>query len=226
MWNSSFGRVFLIHCWHLVYSRVHFIASNFLTLAFKQMVCVCCVVLECEAVPKSTNLKKVVLDAGPANEGHLTVVTNASNIRVGTRTAVALVGSVVDDAGSEVTITKQVVKGVASEGMICDSLMLGWVGGAKGLCVQLPDSIALGDPAPTTKPRVGGAPLAVEEEAAPGPSKEDKKAAAAAKKAAMKEKLAAKRAAKAGGEEGGAAEKEKEEAEEQDAGAGLEKLAL
>ena len=145
-----FERCVLAHRWHLVYSRVHFIASNFLTLAFKQMVCVCCVVLECEAVPKSTNLKKVVLDAGPANEGHLTVVTNASNIRVGTRTAVALVGSVVDDAGSEVTITKQVVK----------------------------------------------------------------------------EKLAAKRAAKAGGEEGGAAEKEKEEAEEQDAGAGLKKLAL
>jgi len=169
------------------------------------MVFVCCVVLECEAIPKSNNLKKVVLDAGSANEGPLTVVTNAPNIRVGTRTAVALVGSVVDDAGSELVIKKAIVGGVTSEGMICDSLMLGWVGGARGLCVQLPDYIVLGDPAPTTKPRMGGEPAPAEAEpVAAGPSKEDKKAAAAAKKVAMKEKLAAKRSAKASGADAGA----------------------
>ena len=194
------------------------------------MVFVCCVVLECEAVPKSSNLKKVVLDAGSANDGPLTVVTNASNIRKGTRTAVALVGSVVNDAGSEMTITKTVIHGVLSEGMICDSLMLGWVGGAKGLCVQLPDSIAVGDPAPTSKPRMGGEPIGAEPEAAPsGPSKEDKKAATAAKKAAMKEKIAAKRSAKAGSVEGAVAEKEEAKDQDQDAGAGtqgFEKLAL
>jgi len=192
------------------------------------MVIVCCLVLECEAIPKSATLKKVVVDAGPAADGLLTVVTNAPNIRAGTRTAVALIGSVVDDAGSELTIKRAIVGGVTSDGMICDSIMLGWVGGAHGLCVQLPDSIALGDPAPTTKPRLGGEAASAAAEAAPaeaGPSKEDKKAAAAAKKAAMKEKLAAKRSAKAGGASA-ATEEAEAEAEAEITAEGVEKLAL
>lgn len=40
--------------------------------------------------------------------------------------------------------------------MICDFVMLGWVGGAAGLAVQIPVSYALGSPAPTTKPRMDG----------------------------------------------------------------------
>jgi tRNA-binding EMAP/Myf-like protein len=49
------------------------------------------------------------------------------------------------------------VAGVMSEGMICDSIMLGWAGGAAGLAVQIPATFALGSEAPSSKPRMDGA---------------------------------------------------------------------
>jgi hypothetical protein len=56
--------------------------------------------------------------------------------------------------GSEVTIQKTNVGGILSEGMLCDSVMLGWLGGAAGLCVQVPPHFELGSEAPKTKPRM------------------------------------------------------------------------
>ena len=41
-----------------------------------------------------------------------------------------------------------------SQGMLCDSRMLGWVGGAAGLAVQIPESIEIGSSPPSSKPRV------------------------------------------------------------------------
>lgn len=69
------------------------------------------------------------MDVGGAADGPVVVVTNAPNVRLESRVAVALVGAVVGD----VTVTKSKVGGRTSEGMLCDSTMLGWSGGAAGV---------------------------------------------------------------------------------------------
>jgi hypothetical protein len=43
-----------------------------------------------------------------------------------------------------------------SEGMFCDSRMLGWTGGASGIAAQIPDSVNIGSAPPATKSRPGG----------------------------------------------------------------------
>ena len=84
----------------------------------------------------------------------LTVVTSAPNVRIGSRVAVAPVGSAVElDDGSSMTLQKTTVGGVVSEGMLCDSRMLGWTGGAAGVAVQIPDSMEIGACPPNEKPR-------------------------------------------------------------------------
>jgi tRNA-binding EMAP/Myf-like protein len=106
---------------------------------------------------------------------------------------------VVTDDGSELKITKTAVGGVMSEGMLCDSQMLGWTGGAAGIAVQIPDSIPIGSAPPATKPRPtnGSAAAAAGEEAPSGPvtegllferklTKEEKKKLAAGKREAKK----------------------------------------
>ena len=140
--------------------------------------------------------------SGSSGGEPLAVVTSAPNVREGSRVAVAPVGStVVTDDGSELKITKTAVGGVMSEGMLCDSQMLGWTGGAAGIAVQIPDSIPIGSAPPATKPRPtnGSAPAAAAagEEAPSGPvtegllferklTKEEKKKLAAEKRAAKK----------------------------------------
>lgn len=70
------------------------------------------------------------------------------------RLAVAPVGSTVtNDEGEEITVQKTAVGGVMSEGMFCDSKMLGWTGGAAGVAAQIPDSVPIGASPPATKPR-------------------------------------------------------------------------
>ena len=44
-----------------------------------------------------------------------------------------------------------------SEGIFCDSKMLGWAGGAAGVAAQIPETVAIGEAPPATKPRLGGA---------------------------------------------------------------------
>lgn len=84
----------------------------------------------------------------------LTVVTLASNVREGSRLAVAPVGSTfLNDEGEEITVTKTSVGGVMSEGIFCDSKMLGWSGGAAGVAAQIPDSVDIGVAPPSSKPR-------------------------------------------------------------------------
>jgi hypothetical protein len=67
---------------------------------------------------------------------------------------VAPVGStVLDTTGEEILIQKTSVGGTMSEGMFCDSRMLGWVGGADGIAAQIPESFPIGSAPPETKPR-------------------------------------------------------------------------
>jgi len=85
------------------------------------------------------------------------------------------------------------VGGVVSEGMLCDSRMLGWQGGAEGLAVQIPENFELGSAPPSSKPRGGKEPS--QEEIPPTEvkglfekklTKEEKKKLAAEKRAAKK----------------------------------------
>ena len=103
---------------------------------------------------------------------------------------------------------KATVGGVVSEGMLCDSNMLGWSGGAKGVAVQVPDNFELGVAPPTSKPRIDGGGDATAYCAAAGEdvqgiferklTKEEKKKLAEERRRAKKEA----KAAKAGAEEG------------------------
>lgn len=125
----------------------------------------------------------------------LSVVTTAPNVREGSRVAVAPVGStVITEEGDELKIEKTAVGGTMSEGMLCDSKMLGWAGGAAEVAVQIPESIAIGEAPPATKPRPNDGK---QSEELPPPSageglyerkltKEEKKKLAAEKRAAKK----------------------------------------
>ena len=86
-------------------------------------------------MPGESNLRKVVVDVGASEQ--LSVVTNAPNIRDKTRTAVAMIGTEFELNGQTITVAKTHVGGVLSEGIICDSTMLGWAGGSAGNCVQI-----------------------------------------------------------------------------------------
>ena len=99
-----------------------------------------------------------------------------------------------NETGEEVEIKKTPIGGVISEGMLCDSRMLGWPGGAAGIAAQVPDSVDIGSPPPATKPRTGQA-SAVEETTPLQPieglfekklTKEEKKKLAEAKRQAKR----------------------------------------
>jgi len=131
----------------------------------------------------------------------VTVVTSAPNVRDKSRVVVAPIGTSVqaDDGGEPLEIKKVVVGGVTSEGMLCDSKMLGWIGGAKGIAVNLPDSFAVGSPPPSSKPRPNGAiddEKESEEPAAPLPGLFEKKLSKEEKKKLAAERKAKKKAAK------------------------------
>lgn len=146
-------------------------------------------------------LKVCSIDIGSNDEGGggpITVVTNATNVRDGSRIVVAPVGStVIDENGEEVIIKRTVVSGTSSEGMLCDSRMLGWGSGSAGIAAQVPELFLPGMCPPTTKPGgSGGAGEGggVETAAAVAPglfekklTKEEKKALAKAKRDAKKE---------------------------------------
>uniref|UniRef100_A0A7S4AT77 tRNA-binding domain-containing protein n=1 Tax=Pseudo-nitzschia australis TaxID=44445 RepID=A0A7S4AT77_9STRA len=87
------------------------------------------------------------------------VVTSAPNVRLGTRLAVAPIGSfMLDDSGGDepILVKKTTVGGHLSQGIFCDSRMLGWEGGSVGITAQMDESLALGSPPPGTKPRPKG----------------------------------------------------------------------
>jgi len=83
----------------------------------------------------------------------ITVVTSSTNVRQGSRAAVATVGCTFLDDGISQTVRKQSIGGVLSEGIFCDSYMLGWTGGARGVVAQIPEEFELGTAPPISKPR-------------------------------------------------------------------------
>jgi hypothetical protein len=127
---------------------------------------------------------------------------------VGFRLAVALEGSTfINDDGEEITVKKTTVGGVLSEGMFCDSKMLGWAGGAEGIAAQIPESVEIGASPPAVKPRQGQGPSSEQ----PPPSSEvqglfEKKLTKEEKKKLAEEKRKAKKAAKESKQESAEAE--------------------
>lgn len=124
-----------------------------------------------EVVQKKYN-KLLVRVSDSTEEGGepepVTIVTNDLKVKEGELVVVASVGARVpmcarvedfgggeeeDLAGEEVK--KASVGGVASEGMLCDSGMLGWQGGAKGIAVRLDKDagFGIGGKVPLTRPR-------------------------------------------------------------------------
>ena len=120
------------------------------------------VVLSVDAIPKQKELKKVMVDIrGDGDEGTaVQIVTNAKYVEAGWKVVVALENAVVpagaslEDDSNAVQVKACAVGGVMSRGMLCDSPMLAWTGGAKGVVQQLPDTFAVGDKPPSSRPRV------------------------------------------------------------------------
>jgi hypothetical protein len=94
-------------------------------------------------------------------------------------------------------IKKTTVGGIMSEGMLCDSRMLGWQGGAAGIAAQIPESIPVGSVPPAEKPRPGQALTDVDAAASqPIEGLFEKKLSKEEKKKIAEAKRLAKRAAK------------------------------
>ncbi|KAJ3310398.1 hypothetical protein HDV04_005056 [Boothiomyces sp. JEL0838] len=147
-------------------------------------------VLTCEPVQGKDKLKEITVDIG--EDEPVTIITNAPNIQEGSRTVVATIGTELEINGETIELKKTNVGGRPSFGMVCDSKLCGWKGGAEGIAVQIPEDIPIGSPCPVSKPRMGGFEQKEEEL-----SIKDKKALEkAAKKAAAKEKRAAKKESK------------------------------
>ena len=104
-------------------------------------------------------LKVCSVNIGNDDGESITVVTNAVNVREGSRLVVAPIGSIIiNDEGEEITISKTSVGGHVSEGMFCDSRMLGWGTGSAGVAAQVPESYNVGM-APSRKDRATSAVL-------------------------------------------------------------------
>ena len=169
------------------------------------------VVKSIDELPKKGGKPLRACQVAIGDDETICVVTNAANVRENSRIVVAPVGSsVTDSSGEEMEIKKTSVGGVMSEGMFCDSQMLGWKGGAVGVAAVVPDSFAIGSAPPDEKPRPKGASGNDGDGLPPADlpglfekkvklSKEEKKKAAEERKARLKAKKA-KAAAEAGGD--------------------------
>mmetsp|Transcript_9010 Transcript_9010/g.9890 ORF Transcript_9010/g.9890 Transcript_9010/m.9890 type:complete len:182 (-) Transcript_9010:78-623(-) len=132
------------------------------------------------------------------DEDCVAVVTSANNVRENSRVVVALAGSsILNDEGEMQEVKKASVGGAVSEGMLLDSHMLGWKGGAKGIAVNLPDSFEIGSSPPSTKPRGGNQSENTHEAIAAAPGLFAKKLTKEEKKKLSEEKKKARKAAKA-----------------------------
>ncbi len=114
------------------------------------------------------------------------------------RVVVAPAGSsVLDNEGELLLVKKASVGGVTSEGMLCDSYMLNWKGGGKGIAATLPDHFEIGSVPPDSKPRGKEGEANKDDEIAPAaPGLYEKKLTKEEKKKLAEEKRRARRAAK------------------------------
>lgn len=119
-------------------------------------------ILSVEPIAKQKDLKKVLLDIkGDGDIGSaVQVVTNAKYVEVGWNIVVALenaiipAGASLDDDANAIRVKACAVGGVMSRGMLCDSPMLAWTGGAKGIVQQLSDAYVIGEKPPSSRPRL------------------------------------------------------------------------
>merc|ERR1740123_766654 len=109
------------------------------------------VVQSVEAIPKKDKLSVLEVDVGEGQA--LKIVTNAANVKEGSRVVVAKVGAMIND---DEVVKKAAVGGVPSEGMLCDAPMLGWTGGGAGAAALVPDTFEVGAPPPDSRPRRDG----------------------------------------------------------------------
>ena len=157
------------------------------------------IVLSVEEKSKTGGKPLKVCSVTIGSDEPICVVTAAPNVRQKSRLVVATVGStIINDEGEEMEIKKTVVGGVMSEGMFCDSRMLGWGSGSAGIASQVPDSFEPGSAPPTSKP---GAPQASTSSASAIPAVEvkplfEKKLTKEEKKKLAEERRAARKAAK------------------------------
>lgn len=125
-------------------------------------------VLSVAPIPKQKDLKKVMVDVnGDGDESSaVQIVTNAKYIEpnwlvvVALENAVVPAGAVIGEDPDALQIKPTSVGGVKSCGMVCDSPMLRWTGGAKGIVQQLPEFDENGNPQyfvgnapPSSRPR-------------------------------------------------------------------------
>eukprot|EP01025_Chloroclados_australasicus_P035428 TRINITY_DN3607_c0_g1_i3.p2 TRINITY_DN3607_c0_g1~~TRINITY_DN3607_c0_g1_i3.p2 ORF type:complete len:213 (+),score=21.91 TRINITY_DN3607_c0_g1_i3:119-757(+) len=109
------------------------------------------VVQSADKVAGKDKLTVLKIDVGAGDP--VPVVTNAPNVKEGSRIVVALVGATIGDPEDGEKVTKSTVGGVKSEGMVCDASMLNWGSANKGRAVILPDSCPVGSAPPAEKPR-------------------------------------------------------------------------
>lgn len=101
---------------------------------------------------KGTKVSRVELDLGG---GKTAQIATTSKTTVGHVVVAILAGGTIacgKDKGTKVT--KKAVAGVNSDGMLCDSDMVGWSGGAKGVVARVNDWWELGAAPPTNRPRL------------------------------------------------------------------------
>ena len=119
-------------------------------------------VLKVEAIPKQKDLKKILVDViGNGDEdSSVQIVTNAKYIEqnwlvvVALENAVVPAGAILGDDPEAIQIKPTSVGGVKSNGMVCDSHLLAWTGGAKGVVQQLSETdFKVGDKPPSVRPR-------------------------------------------------------------------------
>ncbi|MCD6045865.1 MAG: phenylalanyl-tRNA ligase subunit beta [Gammaproteobacteria bacterium] len=77
-----------------------------------------------------------------ADEAELQIVCGASNVRIGLKVAVAMVGAELN--GGTVKIKRSRLRGVESEGMLCSASELGLADNSSGI-LELPDDAPLGE---------------------------------------------------------------------------------
>ena len=110
-------------------------------------------VLSVEPVPNKDKLKVVQVDVGSGEP--ISIVTNAPNVTVAALVVAALPGARVRCGTEEVLVAVATVGGVKSFGILCDSVMLGWIGGGAGTAALVPDTLfKMGDAPPSTRPRM------------------------------------------------------------------------
>ena len=104
-------------------------------------------------------LKKVKVQITDNEEETVQIVTNAKHVAEGDMVVVACEGSIVpagsetpENGGQGIIVSKCSVGGQASQAILCDGVMLDWVGGANGVLVKL-EGVEIGGRPPMAKPR-------------------------------------------------------------------------